>query len=102
MGRLTFIGGFLLPAPWMLGESTVLPGSELTTHTTALHSGEASWGVWGFAALIGAMGQLGLTVHSCSSFLASAPRSWQVRVQALPSVLLSSTFPSSFPSLSSF
>ena len=102
VGRLTFMGGFLLPAPWMLGGSTVLPGSELTTHMAALHGGEASWGAWWFAALMGAMGQLGLTVHSCSGFLVSALRSWQVRVRALPSVLLSSTFPPSFPSLSSF
>ena len=42
----TFLGGFLLPAPWMLGGSTVRPRSELTTHTAALHGGEASWGTW--------------------------------------------------------
>ena len=101
-GRLTFMGGFLLPAPWMLGGSTVPPGSELTAHLAALHGGEASGGDWGFAARMAVVGRLGPTVHSCSGFLASAPRSCQVSVRALPSTLRSSTFPPSFPSLSSF
>lgn len=61
--------GIHLPAPWMLRVHCPCQGAS-SPPTQPLSTAGGQLGVWGFAALIGAMGQLGLTPST------AVPASW--------------------------